>query len=255
MDTVDPPEIQKVTYNKDYSLDLSDFDPLDLNFGADADTAAAAKTLFEKTLLCKIYGIEYTLEKDSSNVVTNIQIPYYYKFDYKIMYAVGDDDGDTRKCLFGIVSNFKATGNIGVPSPYNSNARVDITSLDIEKPYFFILAHRNATTGDNAVPAKDILRVHEIVTCPNTHFVSVEEANSTNCGLFGGPIGETSCIFGFFKTKEKSADTVEKQFFYLPSNSYCLQGRTKDIIKTINEGEAPGRFKVSTLYSNIVTSA
>ena len=191
----------------------------------------------------------------------------YYDDDvglkYKIMYAVGNAGGDTKKCLFGIVSNFQATGKTGATNPYDSSNTCNITSLNIEKPYFFIFAHKDGSTGANAVPAKDILRVHEIVTCPNTHFVSVytKDINGTatvmpNCGIFGGPDKENTCVFGFFKTKEKEGDTDETQFFYLPTNSYCLQGRTKDIIKTLDEGETlSGRFKVSTLYTSIVTSS
>lgn len=264
--TVPAPEIQITTYNKQYSLDLKDFANASLSFGDDpaATTYKNAKELFETTLLCKIFGIEYTATKDTSENITAIKMTYYKSLKYKMMYATGNDDGDTKKCLVGIVSDFQAIGREAtdtedaVDDPYtaNSQEKVNIESLNIAGPYFFLLAHKDATTGTNAKPEENILRVHKIVKCPNTHFVAAKDATVT-CGLFSGlnaPQGndpEKDCIFGFFNVKINS-DTVS--VFYMPKNSCCLEGRSKEIISlpTPSSGSYPGYFKVSIPFIGVV---
>ena len=224
-------EIQIVTYNKKYELDLKDFSNAVINF-----TDENPKSLFEQVLMCKIFGIKYTL---TDNTLT---MDYYSDLYYKLMYATGNDEGDTKKCLFGIVSNFKAKGKkIGSGNDtYND--------LQIDGPYFFIFAHKDAITGDNPSDAKDILRVHKIVNCPNTHFVEAA-ANAKKCGLFAGPTGtDTDCIFGFSTTKPENVDI---DVFYLPSFSYCLEGRTKNIITLPTDYD--GFFKINEPTSSVVT--
>lgn len=261
--TVPAPEIQITTYNKQYMLDLKDFANASISFGdpnSDAAAYNAAKSLFETTLLCKIFGIEYTATKDSDENITAIKMTYYKSLKYNMMYATGNDDGDTRKCLVGIVSNFQAIGRQAtdaqdaVTDPYtaNSQEKVDIKSLNIPGPYFFLLAHKDATTGTNAKPQENILRVHKIVKCPNTHFVDAAVGTAT-CGLFSGlsaPSTEVDCIFGFFNIKINS-DTVG--IFYMPYNSCCLEGRSKEIISLPEpSGGYPGYFKVTTPFIGVV---
>lgn len=254
---VPAPEIQITTYNKQYELDLKDFANASVSFGPNGtaeEIAAynAAKLLFETTLLCKIFGIEYKFKKDSSQNVTGIDMTYYSELKYKMMYATGNDEGDTKKCLFGIVSNFEAIG-ANVDDPYSTEStkpKVDIKSLDIKGPYFFILAHKDATTGTNAKPEENILRVHKIVPCPNTEFVAADtSATKTMCGLFDA--SKKSCIFGFFNTQISSTET---DVFYMPSNSCCLEGRSKEIIDLpLSNGSYSGYFKVTKPFIGVVT--
>lgn len=251
--TVPAPEIQITTYNKEYTLNLENFANASLSFGDTIDENA--KALFEKTLLCKIFGIEYNFTKNSDNKIIDIDIAYYKSLKYNMMYAIGNDDGDTKKCLFGIVSNFKATGKTETDDPYSeSTTKVNIKDLEIEGPYFFILAHKNATEGTNATPEKDILRVHKIVQCPNTHFVAAKEGTTT-CGLFGGPVAPSSekdCIFGFFNIKIGS-DNTDTDVFYMPMNSCCLEGRSREIINLPfpAQGGYPGYFKVTKPFIGV----
>ena len=173
---------------------MADFANASISFGdsEEQDTYNDAKSLFEKTLLCKIFGIEYDFTKDASQNITGIEMTYYNSFTYKMMYATGNDDGDTKKCLFGIISNFVATGKSSVENPYGTTpSTVAIENLSIEGPYFFILAHRDATTGTEAKPEENILRVHKIVQCPNTHFVAAK-VGTTTCGLFSGSTFKTT---------------------------------------------------------------
>lgn len=227
-------EIQIVTYKRRYELDLKDFSNAVINF-----TDENPQSLFEQVLMCKIFGIKYNLTDNT------LSMDYYSKLSYNLMYATGNDVGDTKKCLFGIVSNFKATGaKIG-----SSNDTYD--DLEIKGPYFFIFAHKDAVTGANPSDAKDILRVHKIVNCPNTHFVDAA-ANSKKCGLFAGPTGtDTDCIFGFFTAKIENVDT---DVFYLPLWSYCLEGRTKNII-TLPTDDYDGFFKINEPVSSVVSQS
>lgn len=250
--TVSAPEIQITTYSKQYSLELTDFANASISFGDQNDATAynASKTLFETTLLCKIFGIEYKFTKDSSENITGIEMTYYSELKYKMMYATGNDEGDTKKCLFGIISNFVATGKTNVDDPYSTEStkpKVEIKSLDIEGPYFFLLAHKDATTGTNAKPEENILRVHKIVQCPNTQFVAADTAaTKTMCGLFD--TSKKSCIFGFFNTQISSAET---DVFYMPYNSCCLEGRSREIIN-LPGPSYEGYFKVTKPFIGVV---
>ena len=226
-------EIQIVTYKRRYELDLKDFSNAVINFSDENP-----QNLFEQVLMCKIFGIKYTLTGNT------LSMEYYSNLYYNLMYATGNDTGDTKKCLFGIVSDFKATGKkIGSSNDtYND--------LQIDGPYFFIFAHKDAITGTNPSDAKDILRVHKIVDCPNTHFVKAA-ANAKKCGIFAGPTGtDTDCVFGFFTTKIENVDT---DVFYLPLWSYCLEGRTKNIITLPTEYD--GFFKINEPISSVVSQS
>lgn len=261
MTEVQAPEIQITTYNKDYTLDLEDFVNAKVGFGD--PVKEDDKELFETILLCKIFGIKYTTTVESKKI-TDIKMTYYKSLQYKMMYAVGNDGGETQKCLFGIVSNFKAIGRKAtdeedaVNDPYTagSETKVNIKDLDYADPYFFILAHKNAIEGENGTPEENILRVHKIVKFDGTHFVAAA-AGTTICGLFGGETpqgGEIDCIFGFFKTKIGS-DTTDTDVFYMPKNSCCLEGRSKDIIKLPEPtGGYPGYFKVATPFVGVATA-
>lgn len=261
MTDVQAPEIQITTYNKDYTLDLEGFVNAKVGFGD--PVKEDDKELFETILLCKIFGIKYTTTVGSDKKITDIKMTYYKDLQYKMMYAVGNDGGETQKCLFGIVSNFKAIGRKAddeedaVNDPYTagSETKVNIKDLDYADPYFFILAHKNAIEGTNGTPEENILRVHKIVKFDNTHFVAATKDNTT-CGLFIGSQpptnGENDCIFGFLNILINDVGT---NVFYMPKNSCCLEGRSKDIIKLPEPtGGYPGYFKVATPFIGVATA-
>lgn len=238
-------EIQKVTFNREYKLDLTDFDDATLSFGNDSSTPeekAAAQKYFEDVLVAKIFGLERTDDGTTGSVT----FKRYSSLEYKIMYAPGNEEGsDTKKCIFGIVSDVKAAATG--------------TNLAFEpgKKYMFIFAHKSEDT--NATPAtaaQNILRIHEIVDIPNTHFVAASQdlsnGKSCTCGLFAGPVAptapatETNCVLGFF-------DDNDVQYFYLPTKSFCLEGKSLDFLSMPDP--YTGRFKVGTTYSTVRTSA
>lgn len=247
-------EIQKVTFNREYKLDLTDFDDAALKFGEESSTAeekAAAQKYFEDTLVAKIFGLERVADNEGQ-----VAFKRYTDLKYKIMYAPGNGGKDTNKCIFGIVSDVKASIN-------STYAPSGVTNPTFEpgKKYMFVFAHKSEDiTATPAVPAQNILRVHEIVDCPNTHFVapSQDPANgkSTGCGLFAGPSApiapavETNCILGFFAVDDNGTET---QFFYLPAKSYCLEGKSLDFL-TLPDSYT-GRFKINTSYSSDRTSS
>lgn len=237
-------EIQKVTLNREYTLDFSTFDDATLDFG-DSATATATQKYFEDTLVAKIFGLERDADSEGQVVFKR-----YSSLKYKIMYAAGNDLGQTKKCIFGIVSNVLAE----LKANYTGDGKID--KFEPGKKYMFVFAHR--TEDDEAtpvIPAQNILRVHEIVDIPNTHFVapSQDPANgkSTVCGLFAGPSAaaspsaETNCILGFFGANVSGTDT---QFFYLPVHSYCLEGKSLDFL--ILPDPYTGRFVVNNSYSS-----
>lgn len=244
-------EIQKVTLNREYTLDFSTFDDATLSFGDENSTdeqKAAAQKYFEDTLVAKIFG----LERDADNE-GQVAFKRYSSLKYKIMYAAGNDLGQTKKCIFGIVSNVLAE----LKADYKGDGKPD--KFEPGKKYMFVFAHR--TEDDEAtpvIPAQNILRVHEIVDIPNTHFVAPSQDESTgkslNCGLFAGPSAaakpnaETNCVLGFFATKAQSTDTENTHFFYLPVHSYCLEGKSLDFL--VLPDPYTGRFVVNTSYSS-----
>ena len=218
MTTTQTVEIQKVVLNRQYTLDLKDFDDAILDFsGEDETTTASNKSNFEIALVSKIFGFEYTQSE------TAITFKRYDNVSYKIMYAQGNGAGVTKKCIFGIVSAVKA--------------KIKNTTdeyFEPKKPYMFIFAHKEA---ENAEDSQNVLRVHEIVSIPNSHFVDAEQ-DGTACGLFAGPTANTHCILGFNKVDNKD-------YFFLPKHSFCLEGKTQEIIDLGDE--YAGKFEVANL--------
>lgn len=239
-------EVQFVEYNKQYELELEDFDALNVKY----DTVDQ-KHLFEQVLICKLYGLLYTL--DTTGATPTLQITNYDKLEYRILYGSGNENkGDINKCIFGIVSDFKA---------YKTTDDTD-AAISVEDPYMFIFAHKSESgTGENIVPQSNILRVHKIIKVPNSHVVNpvkttwskgtgangedefnTEDRTGFNaCGLFAGTnSGDVSyCIVGFKNENVQGTDW----HFYLPTYSYCLEGRTENILN-LGENYA-GKFKVS----------
>lgn len=246
-------EIQKVTFNREYKLVLTDFDEAALKFGEGQSPDAALQKYFEDTLVAKIFG----LERDP-DVNGQVAFKRYSNLKYKIMYAAGNDGGDTKKCIFGIVSDVDATIKPDLVGTGKPSAFIP------EKKYMFVFAHKSEdSTTTPTTSAQNILRVHEIVDIPNTHFVSASNATGTPavpntvCGLFAGPApaagsAEANCILGFFAAK-KTGETTDTQFFYLPTKSYCLEGKSLDFLNLPDP--YTGRFEVSTPYSSDRTSA
>ena len=218
MTTTQTVEIQKVVLNRQYTLDLKDFDDAILDFSGEGDNAVEINKLnFEVALVSKIFGLEYTQSE------TGITFKRYDTLSYKIMYAQGNGAGVTKKCIFGIVSAVKA--------------KIKNTTdeyFEPKKPYMFIFAHKET---ENAEDSQNVLRVHEIVSIPNSHFVDAEQ-DGTACGLFAGPSANTHCILGFNKVDNKD-------YFFLPKHSFCLEGKTQEIID-LGEGYA-GKFEVANL--------
>lgn len=240
-------EVQFVEYNKQYELELERFDALNVKY----DTAAQ-KHLFEQVLICKLYGLLYTL--DTSGTTPTLQITNYEKLEYKIEYGSGNENkGDINKCIFGIVSGFKA---------YKTTNDTD-AAVSVADPYMFIFAHKSESgSGNDVIPQSNILRVHKIIKVPNSHVIEPlqttwskgtgtdgsdefkvkERAGYMGCGLFAGTNdGDTSyCIVGI---KNDNVQSNTEWHFYLPTYSYCLEGRTENIL---NLGEGyNGKFKIS----------
>lgn len=243
-------EVQFVEYNKQYELELEGFDALNVKY----DTMDQ-KHLFEQVLICKLYGLLYTLETtgEGEAAVTTLQITNYDKLEYRILYGSGNENkGDINKCIFGIVSDFKA---------YKTENEALQVAVEVEDPYMFIFAHKSESgSGENVVPQSNILRVHKIIKVPNSHVLNplkttwtkgtngeddvfaVEQVTGFNaCGLFAGTGSNDTnyCIVGFKNENVQGADW----HFYLPTYSYCLEGRTENILN-LGENYA-GKFKVS----------
>ena len=246
-------EVQFVEYNKQYELELKDFDALNVKY----DTMDQ-KHLFEQVLICKLYGLLYTL--DTTGEVPILNIENYKRLEYCICYGSGNENkGDINKCIFGIVSGFKAYKEI---DDYSETPADDKPAINVADPYMFIFAHRTASgNGESAVSESNVLRVHKIIKIPNSHVVNplkttwtkgtgsneedefnVEEVTGFNaCGLFAGSTANdvNYCIVGIKNENVQGNDWR----FYLPTYSYCLEGRTENILD-LGENYA-GKFKIS----------
>lgn len=214
------PEVQIVNYNKQYEINLNDHDILSVEYDSKEQ-----KDMFEKVLICKIYGIKYTL----STTPESISYDNYNRIEYNIFYGSGSEpQGDVSKCIFGIVSGFKA---------YKTETSTE-AEVKIEAPYMFIFAHKTAKNDDET--DVNVLRIHKIIIIPNSHSVdppgTVIPEGFSGCGLFAGDNGIEYCILGF---KKENSDW----YFHLPSYSYCLEGRTENIINLGNDYK--GKFKVA----------
>lgn len=218
-------EVQTVNYSREYELDLGDYNQLDLSFQSEED-----RKLFEDVLICKIYGISYKLTGESTigsirgkhcNTHTvAVAFDLYDRIEYGLMYGSGAESrGDVSKCVFGITHDFKA---------YKNNSVV----LSIPEPYFFVFAHRDGLDGE---ADRNVLRAHKIMAIPNSEFIfDPDTAKKGNYGLVTKHT-TPSMILGFNWTETYL-------YFHLPQRSYCLEGRSEDVI---DMGDAyPGKFKV-----------
>lgn len=228
-------EVQIVDYKKDYQMNLEGYNQLEVNYEDDVE-----KKLFENILACKIYGIDHTVNEQTRE----IEYTYYDEIEYSITYGAGaTTQGDIPKCIFGLINNFKG---IRSTSKKSSGSPVNV---EIKDMYFFIFAHKTGDQEMNEVNQNQ-LRVYKVLKMDNTHIVDPMShiptscwGNSngyTDCGLFAGSVSNDTndCILGF-----KYDDKEEQWYFYLPTLSYCLEGRTEDMI---NFGENyKGYFKIN----------
>ena len=217
-------QVQVTQYNKKYEMDLSTYDKLKIEFSNSVE-----KEIFEKILVCKMYGITYKMV-ESDNVVTGIEYDFYSEVTYKIFYGYGNDTkGDVSKCLFGFVHDFVAKGK--------TTETGVVPDISIPDPYLFIFAHR--TGSNDGVPDENMLRAHKVIVSDNLKFFEGLSYESPCYGL--GVEKENGqgaqVILGFSRNKERTYWE-----FYLPQYSYCLEGRSENII---NLGENyQGTFKV-----------
>ena len=215
-------EVQIVDYNKEYEMELTGYDVLSVKYETDTQ-----KSMFERVLICKLYGIDYTINAIQPTG-PEITFKNYDRIEYNIWYGNGAEaQGDVTKCIFGIVSGFKAYKTATSAEP----------EVKVEAPYMFIFAHK--TAKDDKETDVNTLRAHKIIVIPNSHNVDPPGAEVpegfSGCGLFAGDSGNEYCILGFKKESNQ-------WYFYLPSYSYCLEGRTENIV---NLGEGyQGKFKV-----------
>ena len=228
-------EVQIVDYKKDYQMNLEGYNQLEVNYEDDVE-----KKLFENILACKIYGIDHTVNEQTRE----IEYTYYDEIEYSITYGAGaTTQGDIPKCIFGLINNFK-----GIRSTSKKSSGSQPVNVEIKDMYFFIFAHKTGDQEMNEVNQNQ-LRVYKVLKMDNTHIVDPMShiptscwGNSngyTDCGLFAGVGNDTNdCILGF-----KYKDDEEQWYFYLPTLSYCLEGRTEDMI---NFGENyKGYFKIN----------
>lgn len=210
-------EVQIVDFNKKYEMDIKDFDNMSVKYDNEAQ-----KLLFEKVLVCKMYGVDYKLETETdpqtNEITTTIKYTNYSRIEFKIMFGSGaQQKGVIPKGVFGLVNDFKA---------YVDDNGTEKLKVDIADPYMFIFAHRTADLGGTDI---NLLRAHKVIQIPNTHFVTGDKTAEgfKAWGLYAGSstTDVEYCILGFNKSAEST-----QWHFYLPSNSYCLEGRTEDII-------------------------
>lgn len=235
---------QIVDYNKKYQINLDGFDDIQTEFKtitikSTEFTAQENKELFEKALICKIYGIDYIInDKELTCKFTDICYHLYYgkpkqSTDKPI-------NNDMLNCYIGIVSDFSAK--------YKDSANTTQT-LTISDPYLFVYAHK---TADDPIDNEDILRVHKIVKIPNSKFITKMDRAENKLSTIGLVTDSTNplTLVGVNFTKNASGavrrTTKKSTFksgsssgngngaltegvFYLPEYSYLLEGRTQHL--------------------------
>ena len=227
-------EVQIVDFNKKYEMDIKDFDNMSVKYDNEAQ-----KILFERVLVCKMYGVDYKLTPSTTNTDSyDIEYTNYSRIEFKIMYGSGaQQKGVIPKGVFGLVNDFKA---------YVVENGQEKLKVDIADPYMFIFAHRTADLGGTDT---NLLRAHKVIQIPNTHFVTGEQSAEgfKAWGLYAGSSASDVdyCILGF----NKSAQSTQWHF-YLPSNSYCLEGRTEDIIDLGSEYQGYFDIELPAIETN-----
>ena len=227
-------EVQIVDFNKKYEMDIKDFDNMSVKYDNEEQ-----KTLFERVLVCKMYGVDYKLVPSATNPDSyEIEYTNYSRIEFKIMFGSGaQQKGVIPKGVFGLVSDFKA---------YVDENELEKVKVDIADPYMFIFAHRTADLGGTDV---NLLRAHKVIQIPNTHFVTGDKTAEgfKAWGLYAGSSDTDTeyCILGF----NKSAQSTQWHF-YLPSNSYCLEGRTEDIIDLGSEYQGYFDIELPSIETN-----
>lgn len=121
-------EVQIVDFNKKYEMDIKDFDNVSVKYND-----STQKDLFEKVLVCKLYGVDYKLETETdpqtNEITTTIKYTNYSKIEFKIMYGSGaEQKGVIPKGVFGLVNDFKA---------YTRVDETETVKVDIADPYIF----------------------------------------------------------------------------------------------------------------------
>lgn len=229
--------VQIVTYNRKYQLDLSNFSVPVLPTWTDSNTEEIVN--LEKAIIKKIFYSKFDGD-DITGIDTTVA-------SYNIAFGVGkgdpSDTSDIDKCVFGIVSNVKLVKA--------SDTTKVIMELEPDDFYLFIYAYRKAVQANESlnikgVEEKNILRVHKIIKIPNTKFItdlSLNDDSDLSYGLFC----QNNCIVGICKQ-----DSTSNAEFFLPSNSYCLEGRTQNIL---NLGDKyKGKFTLDSFRYNQFTS-
>lgn len=234
-------DVQITTYNRKYKLDLSKFNEPELG----TDTAND----FAKAIVEKIFAT-------STTNGTPTAPPYTTVTSYKMTYGIGvrgtgesaTDPSEINKCIFGVISDveLKTTGDSATAN--------SVMKLPADAYYIFIFAHKDAIQADASIqqkaePERNILRVHKIIKIPNTTLSNDVKRTGTNedADISHGLFCNGKCIVGIVSATDNNDAT-----FYLPSNSYCLEGRTQDIIKlSQNYG---GSFKLSSFHAYTIPS-
>ena len=145
--------VQRVDFNKKYEMDIKDFDNMSVKYDNEEQ-----KILFEKVLVCKMYGVDYKLVPSTTNTDSNdIEYTNYSRIEFKIMFGSGaQQKGVIPKGVFGLVNDFKA---------YVDENGQEKLKVDIADPYMFIFAHRTADLGGTDV---NLLRAHKVIQIPKS---------------------------------------------------------------------------------------
>ena len=233
---------QIVDYNKKYQINLDGFDDIQTEFktitiNSTEFTAQENKDLFEKALICKIYGINYTIN-NKDLVCKFSDISYHLYYGKPKQSTDKPISNDMLNCYIGIVSDFSAK--------YQDSKNTTQT-LTISDPYLFVYAHK---TAEDPIDNEDILRVHKIVKIPNTKFITEMNKAENKVSTIGLVTDSTNplTLVGVNFTKDASgavrrttkkstfrsgsgsgSGALTEGVFYLPEYSYLLEGRTQNL--------------------------
>ena len=230
--------VQITTYNRKYKLDLSKFN--EPEFGTDDGNTADD---FAKAIINKIFVTTNDGPTETINTIVT---------SCKMTYGIGvrgtgesaTEPSDINKCVFGVISDIELSSA--------SSGGNSIMKLPEDAFYIFIFAHKDKIEEDTSIqqkeePERNILRVHKIIKIPNTTLCHDVKRTGTDedVDISHGLFCNGKCIVGIVSAVNDNDAT-----FYLPSNSYCLEGRTQDIIKlSQNYG---GSFKLSSFHTYTV---
>ena len=230
--------VQITTYNRKYKLDLSNFNEPEFSTETGNTANDFAKAIVNKIFVTTDNGPTETI----NTIVTSC----------KMTYGIGvrgtgespTEPSEINKCIFGVISDIELkTASSGGNS---------IMKLPEDAYYIFIFAHKDKIDEDTSIqqkaePERNILRVHKIIKIPNT--ILSNDVKRTGDGedsdISHGLFCNGKCIVGIVSAANDNDAT-----FYLPSNSYCLEGRTQDIIKLSQNYS--GSFKLNSFHTYTV---